>query len=234
MRISAAFLLCLGVAVAPLPGAAQDYTTDELRALFEAQRDAFREIEKSGGQKTRGLTMVTVEDMAADPAGTETAANRAGTVDATTETSTLTSPGTDTQTTIIAETTATETEMVPQPVMFGQFAPELQVNVRIEFDFDSAALSAEQKPKLAQLCSVMKTSDIGLFRIVGHTDTSGTDAYNEKLSLLRAEEVKRYFTGECGIDAARLEAIGLGERFPYNAEDTKAGENRRVEFQAMS
>ncbi len=121
-----------------------------------------------------------------------------------------------------------------KPVMFGQLEPELQVNVRIEFDFDSAVISDTQKPKLAQLCEAMKPCDISLFRIAGHTDTSGTDAYNEKLSLLRAKEVKRYFVNECGMSPTRLEAIGLGERFPFNKDDPKAAENRRVEFQALS
>jgi outer membrane protein OmpA-like peptidoglycan-associated protein len=118
--------------------------------------------------------------------------------------------------------------------MFGKLEPELQVNVRVEFDFDSAVLSAAEKPKLEQLCAAMKPSDIKLFRIAGHTDTSGTETYNENLSLLRAEEVKRYFTDECGMAATRLEAIGLGERFLHNSDDPKASENRRVEFQALS
>jgi outer membrane protein OmpA-like peptidoglycan-associated protein len=46
--------------------------------------------------------------------------------------------------------------------------------------------------------------------------------------------VKRFFTDECGIAENRLEAIGVGPQFLYNAEDPMSGENRRVEFQAMS
>src|SRR5690606_11663523 len=107
-------------------------------------------------------------------------------------------------------------------------------NVHISFAFDSAALADDQKPQLVQLCNVMKGSDIQLFRIVGHTDAAGSDAYNEKLSMLRAQEVQRYFVNDCGIDKARLEAIGLGERFLANEADPRSGENRRVEFQALS
>ena len=104
----------------------------------------------------------------------------------------------------------------------------------IEFAFDSAALDEAQKPKLAKLCNVMKASDIQLFRIIGHTDASGTDDYNERLSRLRAEEVQRFFVKDCGIDAGRLEAVGVGERFLLEGTDPDSDQNRRVEFQALS
>ncbi len=109
-----------------------------------------------------------------------------------------------------------------------------QVNIQIRFDFDSAALREDQKPKLASLCEAMKSTDINLFRIVGHTDSSGTAEYNQKLSLLRAEEVKRHLVSECGIDPNRLEAVGVGEAFPFDKNDPRADANRRVEFQAVS
>lgn len=219
MRTFNAFALCVGLVAIPLPGAAQDYTTKELLSLFTAQRDAFNKVKTSGGMKTRGLTMVTVDDLTTAPVIVETDAQ--------------TDPDTPVDSTTISTPVPTD-QAVVTPVLFGQLEPELQVNVRIEFDFDSAVLSADQKPKLAQLCAAMAPSDISLFRIAGHTDTSGTDTYNEKLSLLRAQEVKRYFTDDCGMDAGRLEAIGLGERFLHNTGDPKAGENRRVEFQALS
>jgi OOP family OmpA-OmpF porin len=111
---------------------------------------------------------------------------------------------------------------------------EEQVNIQIRFDFDSAALKDEEKPKLVALCEAMKSVDVQLFRIVGHTDSSGTDQYNQALSLLRAEEVKRHLVSECGIDGARLEAVGAGEAQPFDANDPRADANRRVEFQALS
>ncbi len=108
-----------------------------------------------------------------------------------------------------------------------------QVNVQISFDFDSAALREDQKPKLDTLCNVMKSVDVAVFQIIGHTDSSGSAAYNENLSLLRAKEVKRHLVSSCGIAAERLEAIGLGESAPYNTDDPRSDENRRVEFQAL-
>lgn len=232
MRILNAFFLCAGLVAIPLSGTAQTYTTEELSSLFTAQRDAFHQVKTGGGLKTRGLTMVTVDDLTTDPAitaATELPTPTNQTVDAT---------GDESGTTITATADTNPSTSPPvasvTPVMFGKLAPELQVNVRVEFEHDSAALSATQKPKLEQLCAAMKPSDITLFRIAGHTDTSGSESYNETLSLLRAEEVKRYFIDACGMDAARLEAIGLGERFLHNSDDPKSGENRRVEFQALS
>lgn len=112
-------------------------------------------------------------------------------------------------------------------------AKEDQVNLQISFDFDSAALRDDQKPKLATLCDVMKSVDVQVFQIIGHTDSSGSASYNENLSLLRAKEVKRHMVNDCGIEEDRLEAIGLGESAPYNEDDPRSDENRRVEFQAL-
>ena len=111
---------------------------------------------------------------------------------------------------------------------------EDQVNIQISFDFDSSALRNDQKPKLASLCQVLNAPESGEFRIVGHTDSSGSAQYNERLSLLRAQEVKRYLVSDCGVVAEKLHAVGVGESFPLDAADPRADRNRRVEFQAMS
>ncbi len=108
-----------------------------------------------------------------------------------------------------------------------------QVNVKISFDFDSSALREDQKPKLASLCEAMKAVDVAVFQIIGHTDSSGSASYNENLSLLRAQEVKRHMVSSCGISEDRLRAIGLGESAPYDAADPRSDANRRVEFQAL-
>lgn len=117
---------------------------------------------------------------------------------------------------------------------YVELAPEEQVNIQISFDFDSSALREDQKPKLATLCSVMQSVDVELFKIVGHTDASGSASYNERLSLLRAQEVKRHLVSDCGIAETRLEAVGVGEAFLLDKEDPRGDANRRVEFQALS
>ncbi len=108
-----------------------------------------------------------------------------------------------------------------------------QVNIQISFDFDSAALREDQKSKLSTLCQVMQNVDVSMFQIVGHTDSSGSAEYNERLSLLRAQEVKHHMVSDCGIPENRLEAIGMGESAPFDSADPKGDINRRVEFQAL-
>lgn len=117
---------------------------------------------------------------------------------------------------------------------YVQFDQAEQVNVRIAFDFDSSALREDQKPRLATLCNVMRDSDIEGFRVVGHTDAVGNHAYNQRLSLMRAQEVKRHLVNDCGIAEDRLEAIGVGPDYLYDPDDPRSPDNRRVEFQAMS
>lgn len=113
-------------------------------------------------------------------------------------------------------------------------SPDDDVFINIAFDFDSAALREDQKPKLTKLCNVINEIDIDTFEIIGHTDSSGSAEYNQRLSRLRAEEVKRYMVGDCGIDASRLLATGLGESEPLDPSNPRADENRRVEFQVSS
>jgi OmpA-OmpF porin, OOP family len=217
--------LALCATLVPAGGMAQDLTEEELLELFLAQRDAYKAAVEGNTALTRGLTLVTADDVAIsteapkvepvadDPAATEVAAVEAA----------------DDQ------TKATETLVTAsEPATLVKMPADLGVNVRIEFEFDSAALNEEQKPKLQKLCNVMRAADIQLFRIIGHTDASGKDAYNERLSGLRAEEVQRYFVNECGIAPNRLEAVGLGERFLLEDSDPNSDQNRRVEFQALS
>ncbi|MEO0957613.1 MAG: OmpA family protein [Pseudomonadota bacterium] len=130
-----------------------------------------------------------------------------------------------------AEASATPTQKADAIFRFDE---TLSVDVRVQFALDSASLSQSQQPALEQICRVMQRAEsISLFRIVGHTDSNGTEAYNESLSLRRAEEVGRHLVENCGIARDRLETVGYGERFPDNPEDPTGAENRRVEFQAI-
>lgn len=147
--------------------------------------------------------------------------------------STATPETAGTPTTEVVSALPTVSEGAPVPVAYVELDKTEQINFRIGFDFDSAVLRDAEKPRLVALCEAMKAIN-GAFRIVGHTDAAGTDAYNEKLSLLRAEEVKRYLVSDCGVPEARLEAVGVGKRFLFNRDDPRSEENRRVEFQAQS
>ena len=251
-RLAFATLSLLAL-MAPAPLLAQDLSDEELLNLFLAQRDAFRAAEAGDTSgATRGLTLVTMDNVdvvtetatLSAPANTGDSGAASGTsdgvlvADAPTEPA---APGVDVAAGTVEvpapppdDTMVAEAEATPTPVVLAAIPKDMQVNVRIEFEYDSAALNEAQKPKLIQLCNVMKAADIQLFRIVGHTDASGSDDYNQSLSLLRAKEVQRYFITDCGIDPARLQAVGLGEKFIPEGTDPKAPENRRVEFQALA
>lgn len=220
--------LAICAALMPTVGQAQDLTEEELLQMFLAQRDAYKASVEGNTALTRGLTLITADDVeiatevATEGPTEDPAPDTTGTEVATDASTGAVKPPTDTV--VSSNETAT---LVKMPEGMG-------VNIRIEFAFDSAALDDAQKPKLQTLCNVMRTADIQLFRIIGHTDASGSDDYNERLSRLRAEEVQRFFINDCGIAANRLEAVGLGERFLLEDYGPDSDQNRRVEFQALS
>ena len=102
------------------------------------------------------------------------------------------------------------------------------------FDFDKSVLKPEAKAKLDDL--VGKTSGISLEVIiaVGHTDSVGTDGYNQKLSVKRADAVKAYLTSK-GIEKNRVYTEGKGEKQPVADNKTSEGraKNRRVEIEVV-
>ena len=102
------------------------------------------------------------------------------------------------------------------------------------FDFDKAILKPEGKAKLDDLASKMEGINVEVIIAVGHTDSGGTDAYNQKLSIRRAESVKAYLQAK-GIEANRIYTEGKGESQPVDSNKTAAGraKNRRVEIEVV-
>jgi outer membrane protein OmpA-like peptidoglycan-associated protein len=102
----------------------------------------------------------------------------------------------------------------------------------ILFDFNSAVIRPESTPTLAQIGSMLKDHPELRIRIEGHTDATGDDASNLKLSEQRASAVRAYLQQSHGIDGGRLEAAGLGETRPVADNATPEGRqnNRRVEL----
>lgn len=102
------------------------------------------------------------------------------------------------------------------------------------FDFDKSTLKPEARAKLDDLVS--KTGGINLEVIiaVGHTDSVGSDAYNQKLSVRRAEAVKTYLVSK-GIEKNRVYTEGKGEKQPVADNKTAEGraKNRRVEIEVV-
>lgn len=104
----------------------------------------------------------------------------------------------------------------------------------VHFEFDSAKIRPVSKPILDDAAEVLKENPNINVEIIGHTDNKGTEEYNRKLSLERANSVKQYLV-EKGISASRLTTKGMGEEAPRasNATDDGRAENRRIEFRVI-
>ena len=102
------------------------------------------------------------------------------------------------------------------------------------FDFDKAILKPAGKASLDELSGKLGDMNLEVIIAVGHTDSVGTDAYNQKLSIRRAEAVKAYLKGK-GIEETRIYTEGKGESQPKADNATAEGraQNRRVEIEVV-
>jgi len=102
------------------------------------------------------------------------------------------------------------------------------------FDFDKAVLKPEGRAKLDDLVGKIKGISLEVIIAVGHTDSVGTDAYNQRLSVRRAEAVKAYLVSK-GIEKNRVYTEGKGEKQPVADNKTSEGraKNRRVEIEVV-
>lgn len=100
------------------------------------------------------------------------------------------------------------------------------------FDHDKATLTDASKPALEEVANFLATDPTKKFYIVGHTDATGTYAYNMKLSSDRATEVRRVLIQVYGTAPDRLIAAGVGPLVPVYSNESSSGreENRRVEL----
>lgn len=235
-RISILALVAIfAVSTAQIAKAETPMTEQEIASAFKKQ-------------KTRGLTLVPTTD-AAVAAASEAPAGTTVTAETIANSEPAAQPvgaggSSDVGLATVAADAATIAGSAPAgpagtaseaDLAYAQLPKEEQVNVSIRFDLDSASLRADQKPALAALCSGLQSASVSALRIVGHTDISGSADYNQRLSLLRAEEVKRYLaSADCGIKEDRMEAVGVGSRYLLDGEKPKDAVNRRVEFQALS
>ena len=102
------------------------------------------------------------------------------------------------------------------------------------FDFDKSVLKPEGKAKLDDLVGKVKNINLEVIIAVGHTDSVGSDAYNQRLSVRRAESVKAYLVSK-GIEKNRVYTEGKGEKQPVADNKTAEGraKNRRVEIEVV-
>lgn len=102
------------------------------------------------------------------------------------------------------------------------------------FDFDKSVLKPEGRAKLDDLVSKIRDVNLEVIIAVGHTDSIGSDAYNQRLSVRRAEAVKAYLVTK-GIERNRVYTEGKGEKQPVADNRTAEGraKNRRVEIEVV-
>jgi OmpA-OmpF porin, OOP family len=105
------------------------------------------------------------------------------------------------------------------------------VSLNILFDFDKAVVKEKYYEDVKKIADLMQEFPDKNITIEGHTDSFGTNEYNQKLSEERAKSVRQYLIDKFGINGSRLTAVGYGEEKPIASNDTPEGrqKNRRVE-----
>lgn len=115
---------------------------------------------------------------------------------------------------------------------------KIELAADVLFDFDKSDLRPDAVPSLQRVAEVLKEYPDAPVLIEGHTDSKGTDAYNQKLSENRAVSVKTWLVKNAGADGARITTRGWGEKKPVapntkpDGSDDPEGrqKNRRVEI----
>lgn len=105
------------------------------------------------------------------------------------------------------------------------------IDLEVLFEFDSARLTADGRDVLDSLGGALGSSelaDVGRVTLEGHTDAKGSDAYNDSLSLLRAQSARQYLIQKHRIAPGKVQAIGKGKTEPADPRDPFGAANRRV------
>ncbi len=104
------------------------------------------------------------------------------------------------------------------------------IDLNLEFDFDSAQLRPAHHSEIDEVTAFMKQYPGSVAVVEGHTDSRGSDAYNQALSERRSGSVMDYMVNQGGVARDRLTSKGLGESTPIDTNDTDEGRqhNRRV------
>ena len=121
----------------------------------------------------------------------------------------------------------------PKPVV-KPTVEKVTMAAETNFDFDKSVLKPEGKARLDDLVGKLKAVNLEVIIAIGHTDSIGSNAYNQKLSVRRANSVKAYLVSK-GIEANRIYTEGKGETQPIADNRTKEGraKNRRVEIEVV-
>ena len=122
----------------------------------------------------------------------------------------------------------------PAPAPQPPAASKVTYASDVQFDFDKSNIKSEAQAKLDDLAAKVKGINLEVVIAVGHTDSVGTDEYNQKLSVRRAESVRAYLVSK-GIEKNRIYTEGKGEKQPVADNKTAEGraKNRRVEIEVV-
>lgn len=107
----------------------------------------------------------------------------------------------------------------------------VEFSSNVLFGFDSKKLSTEAKTNLDKLVKILNVYPDTDIEVQGHTDSKGSQSYNQKLSTSRAKAVSGYLNDN-GISNIRIKSVGFGEDLPKYDNNSESGraQNRRVEF----
>jgi OmpA-OmpF porin, OOP family len=122
----------------------------------------------------------------------------------------------------------------PEPEKPKPVAEKVTFAADVLFDFDKAVIKPEGKSKLDDISNKAKGVNLEVVIAIGHADSVGSDAYNQRLSVRRAESVKAYLVSK-GLEGNRVYTEGKGEKQPVADNKTADGraKNRRVEIEVI-
>ncbi|WP_353174015.1 outer membrane protein OmpA, partial [Paracandidimonas soli] len=113
-------------------------------------------------------------------------------------------------------------QAAPAPQVVAPTASKVVLNADTFFDFDKATIKPEGRQILDQVASQAASINLETLIATGHTDSTGPEAYNQKLSERRANAVKDYLVGK-GVPADRIYVEGKGETSPVASNATREG-----------
>ena len=130
-----------------------------------------------------------------------------------------------------AQQVAAVEEVVVEEVAVAEPAEAVRVELDVKFDFDKAQVKQESYGDIKALADFMKQYPQTSTVVEGHTDSVGSDAYNQGLSERRASAVRDVLVNQYGVESGRVQAVGYGESRPVADNATAEGRaiNRRVE-----
>jgi outer membrane protein OmpA-like peptidoglycan-associated protein len=122
-------------------------------------------------------------------------------------------------------------EVVVEEMAVAEPAEAVRVELDVKFDFDQAQVKQESYGDIKALADFMKQYPQTSTVVEGHTDSVGSDAYNQGLSERRASAVREVLVNQYGVESGRVQAVGYGESRPVADNATADGRaiNRRVE-----